>query len=169
MAILLSICFTIFTFLETLYPTIRYEVGTTGDYIYNTPNSFLYDFLIRQKRLSENLYGSEFPYCEDFLITNWVAINQDWESDEYDLSDVCDQEEVPHEYIEEFDDPEVVGSSFEFSIDDILLYKDEYYEIFNVLNSDDFPLKEEYSNIRNYYSELEESQNPTGDDLFDQF
>lgn len=158
-----------FTFLEALYPTIRYEVGTTGDYISNTPNSFLYDFLIRQKRLFENLYGSEFPYCEDFLTTNWVAINQDWESDEYDLSDVCDQEEVPYEYIEEFDDPEVVGSSFEFNIEDVLLNKDDYYEIFSVLNSDDFPLKEEYVNIRNYYSELKESQNPTGDDLFDQF
>jgi hypothetical protein len=57
----------------------------------------------------------------------------------------------------------------EFDIDGIRERPSVYKELFDVLDRDDFPLKCEYIEVREYYQFLIERQIPTGDSLFDLF
>ena len=52
-------------------------------------------------------------------------------------------------------------------MDRVLDEPEKYGEFIKILDSDDFPLKEEYVQVRDYLEEMKEEQDPEGTNLFD--
>jgi hypothetical protein len=80
---------------------------------------------------------------------------------------LIDKEDVSLDYIYEYGDPDTVGWNLEFDVDRVLDEPEKYEEFINILDSDDFPLKEEYVQVRDYLEEMKEEQDPEGTNLFD--
>lgn len=158
------------TFLKELYPTIYYEKGDINEFSCNDPSSFIYEFIISTKHLKEYIESSLFPYEEDFITAEFVELDDAYEDPDGEvINGAINKDDIPIGYENEFGEPDVVGATFEFSISDILARRMQYSEFYSILCQDDFPLKEEYRNVREYYEELLESQQTESEDLFDLF
>lgn len=155
------------TFLINLYPSLRYSIGETDEYIFNYPESFIYEFIILNKRLHESVNGDEFPECDEFATTNWVLIDENWE--DLDEGNIIPENDVPSSYIYEFGTPSPVGVSYEIDTELVFNNKEDYLDIYNILNSDTFPLRIEFENINNYFEDLQNLQRIDSDDFFDLF
>ncbi len=147
------------TFLTTIYPNIYYESGDTNEFSINSPNSYLYNFIIREKHLKEKINDSIFPFEEDFVVDNYgytetVKIQNGNEVIESELVNIST---LSRDYLDEFDYPEIVGSSLCIDVDEVLSNTEEFYtEFYDILTDDSFPLKKEYNSIIQYYEKLKE-------------
>ena len=156
------------TFLKELYPTIYYDNGEVDDSSDNEPNSYIYDFIISEKHIHGYTELANFPFCEEFVSREYVYLDEDWNDPEGVYSGgLIDKEDVSLDYIYEYGDPDTVGWNLEFDVDRVLDEPEKYEEFINILDSDDFPLKEEYVQVRDYLEEMKEEQDPEGTNLFD--
>lgn len=156
------------TFLETLYPTIYYDVGEVASSVDNTPSSFLYDFIIRKANIEQSIGNDVFPSQDEFITDAYVEYNENWklscEDEEFEL---INANELDSEYIREYGMPDEVGWNLEFGIEEIYNDPEYYEEIIDVLEDSFFPLKQEYQAIQVYLIKLKKKQQATGTDLFD--
>lgn len=156
------------TFLKELYPTIYYDNGEVDDSSDNEPNSYIYDFIISEKHIHGYAELANFPFCEEFVSREYVYLDEDWNDPEGVYSGgLIDKEDVSLDYIYEYGDPDTVGWNLEFDVDRVLDEPEKYGEFIKILYSDDFPLKEEYVQVRDYLEEMKEEQDPEGTNLFD--
>lgn len=162
------------TFLEILYPTIYYSHGEVPDTYNNEPQSFLYEFIVNQFEIDQECssdVSSIFPEESDFETEQYGYLMDEWvdsEENSYD-GELMEINEVPSEYVEEYGCPDVVGRQYEFEVSKIYEFFWDYGDFYNILESDDFPLKVEYRLVRELLTSLSESLTPKGDDLFDLF
>ena len=155
------------TFLEIMYLSICYTSRETKDFYLNSPQSFLYDFITTEKRLEEWIADNAFPHCDAFVTNEWVYLDENWrDPNGDDTNGLIDLTEVPSEYIEYFGEPDVVGWNYEFNISDIRSKSSYYSEFLKIIEDDNFALKKEYNSVREYVRELQDKQQPGGDDLF---
>lgn len=157
------------TFLCKMYPIIYYDEGDTNGFVVNDPNSFLYDFIINLKKINGSISSTNLPKDEEFVVNEWVYLDEDYVDDDYDADVPIDIDEVPASYKEMYGNPEVVGRNYELDIEFILQYPDEYEYVLSWLSNDDFPLKKEYLAVREYMLKLQDKKNIVGNDLFDLF
>jgi hypothetical protein len=157
------------TFLKKMYPVIYYESGETDSYAENEAQSFLYNSAVQIHFGKTYIDPDMLPHDERYAVNEWVYLDDEYKSNDYDRGTLIDIEEVPWAYKEEFGEPDVVGRSYELDIDEILENAESNQEIITVLDSDDFPLKAEFLNVRKYTAELADKHQPKGDDLFDLF
>jgi hypothetical protein len=150
------------TFLEYMYPSLCYEEGDTNSFVTNDPQSYLYDFIKEINQIRDTrLYN--FPDYEDLVTEKYAYVI---ENGAYTLVNVDD---IDIDYKYEHGDPEIVGWHFEFDVADVRSRPDEYSELLGLLDEDDFELKEEYFDVREYFEKLKTRQRATGDSLFDLF
>lgn len=76
---------------------------------------------------------------------------------------------VSWEYEKEYGKLDTVGWLFEIDIEDVCRKSNEYKNLLEYLDSDDFVLKVEYIKMREYLEKLKEKQKVTGSSLFDLF
>ena len=153
------------TFLEIMYPSIRYEKGDTDEWISNTPNSYIFNFIVNEKISTNGTDDfSTLPHNDSLVDVEYAYVE-----DEEDGEVLVNVEDISYEYKWEYGDPDIVGWIFEMEIDDILENEEGYEEMLEALNEDNFKLKVEYVKTREYFSSLKDRLKPRGDSLFDMF
>ena len=157
------------TFLEKLYPTLSYESGETNLLIDNEPNSFIYNAIIRIQDIAATLDFDELPQDDEYLLDEWVYLDSDYESPDFESGSLINKDDVPWEYKEYFGEPEVVGRYYEIDIEAILRNPEKHEDTIHLLESDDFPIRAEFLAVRAYMQELIDKEQTIGDDLFDLF
>ena len=157
------------TFLEELYPTLCYESGDINLLIDNEPNSFIYNAIIRIQDIAATLDFDELPQDDEYLTDEWVYLDSDYESPEFESDSLINKDDVPWEYKEYFGEPEVVGRYYEIDIEAILRNPEKHEDTIHLLESDDFPIRAEFLAVRAYMQELIDKEQAVGDDLFDLF
>lgn len=159
-------------FLEDQYPIFYSESGEVPDPVFNEPQSFIYKFLVNVKKL--DLYSdldymswpidmSQLPkrywgYAhKNFLeAAAFEAFSDPSEIDDelLDEHEIVDLDELSIDYKLYFGMPEPVGSTTEIDVYELQKYPSEYTDIRAFIESEEFPLVEEYKNILRYYMEL---------------
>jgi len=157
------------TFLQRMYPTLYYEDGDTNGCSDNEPDSFLYDFIIHSQGIYAILDNKELPKDSRFLTNEWVYLDEEYRDPDIDPNELIELDEVPWDYKENFGEPEVVGRNYEMNIDDILANPASNKDVIGLLESEDFPLKAEFVEVRQYMQKLIDNKETVGDDLFDMF
>lgn len=149
-------------YLRQMYPTIRFEIGETPIYAVNEACSYLYRFITEMKHFNANLRYISFPEYDDFNVAKWTDLKAESEED-----DLVSYEEVPADYVNRYGEPEIIGWSYEIDVDYALENEDEYPELFDLLNDDEFPLKREYLAAREYTEKLTQEPDRDESNLFD--
>ena len=158
------------TFLEKLYPVISYESGAVPDSCYNTSSSFIYNFIVQSKRLHKFVDTSDLPFYDEFITDEFCFYNENWNNEYLHESWViANVNDVEVEYRYEYGTPDTEGYYLDISIRDILEQKEVYLELLNILNDDEFTLKNEYFEVREYLDKLIQEQTKESDDLFESF
>lgn len=151
------------TFLEILYPSLSYENGETNEFLSNVSQSYLFEFIKKLNR-RWSIDCREFPHYESLVITEYVHV-----IDENDNVELINADDVTWEYKDEYGIPDVVGWVYEFDIENVRNNSLKYKKLIDCLDDDDFDLKQEYIEMREYLNQLQSKQKPTGDSLFDLF
>jgi hypothetical protein len=151
------------TFLEKLYPTLRYENGETDEYVSNSSDSYLFDFLKQSNRLW-SAKCENFPHYDSLVTVEYVYVIDEDESEK-----LVNADDVDWEYKEEYGAPDTVGWVYEFDVEAVREEPKEYKKLLGCLDDDNFVLKVEYVKMREYLEKLQKKQRPTGDSLFDLF
>ncbi|QHQ61472.1 NACHT domain-containing protein [Anaerocolumna sedimenticola] len=151
------------TFLETIYPSLSYEKGETNEFISNSPQSYLFDF-IKQLNGRWAVDCNDFPHYDSLVRTEYVYV-----IDENESQTLVDADDVGWDYKNEYGIPDIVGRVYEFDVEAVRKKPTEYKELLDCLDNDQFALKEEYVEMRRYLEKLQAKQKPTGGSLFDLF
>lgn len=119
-------------FLKKIYPIINYDEGDVPDYSDNEPSSFLYSFIIRNKKLQE-LSPEELvdviPGDDDFLTAQYTYFDRHWDAPEelhirHD-EELINVDDLPGEFAEN-NDYEIVGKSYSIKTADIIDHSSDY-------------------------------------------
>ena len=151
------------TFLETLYPYLRYVKGETEEYIDNDPQSYIYSFIKQLVRYG-NVDCNHFPHYDSLVTDEYVHVTDDDE-----CSKLVNRKDVDWEYEREYGIPDTVGWIYEFEVESVRKDAKTYAELLKCLEDENFTLKEEYTEMREYLEKLQNKQTPSGDSLFDLF
>jgi hypothetical protein len=165
------------TFLNSMYSTIFAQEGNPGECYENDPESYLYNFIVNETlhRHNGELYNLKWPIeINDCGRKEWVSIVSNGYSMDGEITiryDIVERETVDYEYIEENGEPEVEGISWEIDIPYILENPKEFSSLISFIENDSFPLKKEYTEMREFTDWLDSSINQKfeSDDWFDSF
>lgn len=166
------------TFLEKMYPTIYAQEGNPGDNYYNDPQCYIYEYL---SEISCHHHGELFSLkwpddIDDFDRVEWTSIctgEYTRDGQRYVSTEVVefDSVDVDEDYIEEYGEPEVEGVSWEIDVHDLRKQAEAYAELCAFMESDTFPLKKEYNEMRALTDLLNRTYNtkPKTGNWFDSF
>ena len=165
------------TFLNSMYSTIFAQEGNPGECYENDPESYLYNFIVNETlhRHNGELYNLKWPIeINDCGRKEWVSIVSNGYNMDGEITiryDIVERETVDYEYIEENGEPEVEGISWEIDIPYILENPKEFSSLISFIENDSFPLKKEYTEMREFTDWLNSSINQKleSDDWFDSF
>lgn len=157
------------TFLQKMYPVLYYEEGETDGFIFNDPESFLYGFMIHKQSINAYLSNDDLSLDERFITNKWVYLDEHYQDPDIDTDRLIELNEVPSEYVEEYGEPDVVGRNYEIEIEKLLSDPDYYKDVIRCLESEEFPLMDEFKEAREYFCRLLDSHLVPSDDLFDLF
>ena len=151
------------TYLKEMYPTICYTyeedraIWTSAD-----PRSFLCSILTYLNDLSDGRYefDSDFPFYEELVTEEFFQLEN---------GEIAAKWEITDEYLEKHGEPEQAGYALDITIEKLLSEYEDYPEMMQALNEERFPLKHQYTRLREYHRELQEKAIPDGPDLFDLF
>ena len=174
-------------FLESMYPVLYYEEGTTGETYYNEAESFLYKQIVKGKSLegSSSIDYYEWPkQIYDLPTKTWVTAYSEFLEysayDEYPDPDlipnkvleetsIVGEDELPYKYSDYFGNPDAEGITVEVEIFELRKNPHRYTALRSHMEQKDFPLWEEFQNVKRYYEELKNrtQREAESDDLFD--
>jgi len=97
------------TFLEKMYPILRYEKGETDEYVSNSSESYLFDF-IQQINDLWSVKCENFPHYDSLVTNEYVYV-----IDEDESETLVNADDVDLDYKYEYGDPDVVGWVYEIS------------------------------------------------------
>jgi hypothetical protein len=148
------------TFLEIMYPHIRYQRGETDRAILNTPTSYLFNFIKKLKGCYLT-YCDDLPHCESLVTEEYV-----WGTDQDGCDVLTSINELNIDFTDYYEYLGIAGWEYEFEIEQIRKEPEEYKELLTFLN-DNSRLKQEYEELRDYLSELLKKQKPDDTCLLD--
>lgn len=165
------------TFLYEMYSRIYAQEDEPGECYENDPESYLYNFIVNETlhRHNGELYNVQWPDVIDYCNRKeWVSIETNRymrDGRQYVSTEVVELDDVDDEYIDMHGEPEIEGVSWEIEISEILRRNDFFSELIEFMESDDFPLKKEYNEMRKFTEHLDKTINskPSSDDWFDAF
>ncbi|MDY6291556.1 MAG: NACHT domain-containing protein [Succiniclasticum sp.] len=151
-------------FLTIIYPDI--EVGNgdiSGDYDAN-PNSYLYRFLLsnfdcRHTRVDADDFND---MIDEFHVEDFYYIK-----DEDDEDIIVNEADIPNDYgrWDGHDLPELAGELFSFSWDNIFEDPIKYEDLINEIESEVFPLRQEFQKINSILREMKRRKKNSYDDF----
>ena len=174
-------------FLDKIYPILYHEEGNTGISYCNESNSFLYNTIIKVMSLDSISNLEEYIWPKqiyDLSTIYWAEVYSEFldESTFYKYSDfksipdsaledttMIDVDELPSSYIKYFGDVDIEGRTIIIEIDKLQRNPNHYLEIRNCMEKEDFPLKQEYNKVIDYYTNLKSRTQleMNSDNLFD--
>lgn len=174
-------------FLERQYPALYHEEGNTGESYFNEAQSFLYKTIISEMKLevASDLDDYGWPsQIYDLPTQNWIdAYREFLELDAFDIYPDPDaiseeiledtvlvtEDELPYRYTDYFGEQISVGITIEIEIYQLRKYPAKYAEIRRAMEQAEFPLMQEYQNIKKYFADLKlrYDKEDESDDLFD--
>ncbi|MCD7739651.1 MAG: NACHT domain-containing protein [Lachnospiraceae bacterium] len=164
-------------FLLTIYPYIIWDEGEVIEPSVNKPVSYIYSFIANVNELKEDTDDFMIPcYSKDIeTVDEFVYFDPDFEEDVDDDGYIeysqggCEElysiDEVTDEYLEHFDAPEVVGTTYQLKIENVFKHADENSEIIALLYDEDFPLRIEFEAMHDYYLKLKNQASVRKKDL----
>ena len=157
------------TFLKKMYPVLYYDKGEAGDDSVNEPESFLYNFIIQKEYIAAYLSFEDFPDDDEFVTSEWAYLDERYNDPDIDTDSLIERGEIPYDYKYEFGEPDIVGWNYEIDVETIFASPRRYEGVIGMLESEEFPLKQEYNEAREYLEKLKDKKVTPGDDLFDLF
>ena len=174
-------------FLEDQYPALYYQEGENEESYFNVAQSFLYQAILKAKSLNtfqdfddlswpKQLYDLPTRYSvkayEYFLDSDaYVEIQNPDNISDAQLEDTTYvfEDELPYQYKSFFGEPKPTGFTIEIEIFQLRHNPSKYSTLRCFMEQADFPLLEEYQNIKKYYDELllTVQKEDDSDDLFD--
>lgn len=152
------------TFLETMYPRLIYEIGKINDIICNYSRSYLFNFIKQLNGMWWIVDCNDFPHYDSLVTAEYVYVIDGDENQK-----LIDANKVSCEYKREYGMPDTVGWVYEFNVEDVRKRPTAYRELLDRLDDDEFVLKKEYMKVRQYMKKLQAKQRLTGNSLFDLF
>jgi hypothetical protein len=152
------------TFLEIMYPHIKYKNGKAEGYSSITASSFLFEFIMRIVEPEYSKYCDDIPGDEMFIVKEYAFISADG-----DFTELIDVDMIPEEYPEFQGVPEVVGADYEFDVKFVRSRGNGFGEILSALDDDEFIYKSEYNAAREYLKMMQEKQTIIYDKMFSLF
>lgn len=174
-------------FLDDQYPAVYYQEGDTGEPYFNDAQSFLYQMIVKTKSLGPCLDLDNLPWPSQLYnlpTRKWVRAYSNFTDSEAcrEVSDpecinedmledttLIFEDELPYQYEGIFGAPEQTGLTIEIEIYELRKNAAKFKELRNFMEQYDFPLFEEFQNIKKYYEELSAlvQKEDDSDDLFD--
>ena len=131
------------------------------DYPINSPDSFLFGFILDLLKPRHSLECDDLPGDDDFIINEYGYVLLD-----EDIRELIDLDAASKEYPWIQEKPEAVGWTYEFEVTKV--YLSLYYEdVREVLNDDRFIFKFEYNAARWYLDEMKAKHQDDDTDFFD--
>lgn len=166
------------TFLEEVYPAIYHQEGDVGDCYETEPESFLYNFAVNETLNRHNGELDDIKWPDDisfYTHDEWVSVIKgkriDANGKEYYQSELCKYDGTRMEGVDfdDYDNPEIVGDSWELDPHWIRKSPSVYEKLIAFMESDAFPLKKEYDEMRQYTTDLDTRINsePNTEDWFE--
>lgn len=167
------------TFLFEMYSVLYSAAGEGDQYFGNEADSFLFNFIVNHTGINTDLYGINWPGdIADFEEEQWYEYTDydpgDYENPPSSQTYVVTFDELPDRYkydIDGFDyeEPTLVGATWEIEIDTIINNHTKYNEIIAFMENDDFPMKKVYDKVRIIMNNMDKhfAANPSSDDWFD--
>ena len=160
-------------YIKANYPYIRYVEGKSEGIPYNSANSFLYEFILRNKGLHRSVARLDFPFYEENVEDEILSIHYflgDPMDEDCEVGDgLITRDEYESTPIDEVEPPEVVGKEMALDMFEILEDPETYKDLLDFMNTEDFPLKKEYQNAKKWLSDYKRQKKEREDDLFDLF
>ena len=150
------------TYLEMMYPEIYYgEENGICTIDAQDPKSFIGAFISELLNISWHRGVTQaLPFYEEFLMNKLVVLEET-------NGEMVDVDEVDQEYIDEYGLPDIVATSYMFSISALRENPELYSEMINILEQENFPVREEYEVLKKYRSDLHSQYDGDSEDLFD--
>ena len=151
------------TFLETMYPQITYS--SDDEYRFTRrvlePSSFIFSAILAISGFNKggivtSTTLAELPYYEELVIERIPHLRQDTIRNR--PGEVIDVEEV---------EDEETGYICQFSVADIRKHQEDFKDLLDALNDDQFICKKQYIAIRKFFGELAARQKHEDDNLLD--
>ena len=151
------------TFLETMYPQITYS--SDDEYRFTRrvlePSSFIFSAILAISGFNKggivtSTTLAELPYYEELVIERIPHLRQDTIRNR--PGEVIDVEEV---------EDEETGYICQFSVADIRKHQEDFKDLLDALNDDQFICKKQYIAIRKFFGELSARQKHEDDNLLD--
>ena len=151
------------TFLEGMYPQITYS--SDDEYRFTRrvlePSSFIFSAILAISGFNKggivtSTTLAELPYYEELVIERIPHLRQDTIRNRQ--GEVIDVEEV---------EDEEAGYICQFSVADIRKHQEDFEELLDALNDDQFICKKQYIAIRKFFGELSARQKHEDDNLLD--
>ena len=151
------------TFLEGMYPQITYS--SDDEYRFTRrvlePSSFIFSAILAISGFNKggivtSTTLAELPYYEELVIERIPHLRQDTIRNRH--GEVIDVEEV---------EDEETGYICQFSVADIRKHQEDFEELLDALNDDQFICKKQYIAIRKFFGELSARQKHEDDNLLD--
>ena len=151
------------TFLEGMYPQITYS--SDDEYRFTRrvlePSSFIFSAILAISGFNKggivtSTTLAELPYYEELVIERIPHLRQDTIRNRQ--GEVIDVEE---------DEDEETGYICQFSVADIRKHQEDFKDLLDALNDDQFICKKQYIAIRKFFGELSARQKHEDDNLLD--
>ena len=151
------------TFLEGMYPQITYS--SDDEYRFTRrvlePSSFIFSAILAISGFNKggivtSTTLAELPYYEELVIERIPHLRQDTIRNRH--GEVIDVEEV---------EDEETGYICQFSVADIRKHQEDFKDLLDALNDDQFICKKQYIAIRKFFGELAARQKHEDDNLLD--
>ncbi len=151
------------TFLEGMYPQITYS--SDDEYRFTRrvlePSSFIFSAILAISGFNKggivtSTTLAELPYYEELVIERIPHLRQDTIRNRH--GEVIDVEE---------DEDEETGYICQFSVADIRKHQEDFKDLLDALNDDQFICKKQYIAIRKFFGELSARQKHEDDNLLD--
>jgi len=148
------------TFLDRTYPHIYYEKGEVDSYSDNSPQSFLFGFVM-------DIIDPQFKYsCEDLPEDKALLVDQfGYIYEEEQVRTLIDISEL-HKYPWVEEEPEIVGWAYDFDVERIRAGRG-HDDVLAMLDDDEFIFKSQYLAARRYLGTIREKQDTTDEFFLD--
>jgi len=137
------------TFLERIYPSIRYMHGTIDPPPVNSPSSFLFGFIVKLINPQWTLHGESLPSENSSVMEEHAYIQTGEETREQ-----VNIEKLHEEHPWYQGDVEVSSGIYEINIAEIRVHCELYKDHSTILNNDEFVYKSEYLAVRQYLIDI---------------
>lgn len=148
------------TYIKRMYPFIESKAGEIELITKNEPDSFIISFISKIKGFSEKKKKIGLPYHAEFIAEEYAYIIA-----EEGALNLIDTSQIGTEALKDYPDLEIVGTRLRYDTKELFLKSEKYQDVLACMESDVFPIKEEFCGLQKFRDDLHERYRDTDSDL----